>query len=62
MATIQLKNVFKRYDNGFEAATNEQEQQGAINILTTVLGISGALVLVLLGVYFFLGKKGKKRR
>lgn len=50
------------YDNGFEAATAEQEQEGAINILTTVLGISGALVLILLGVYFFMGKKGKKRR
>ena len=59
----EYSNALKaEYDNGFEAATAEQEQEGAINILTTVLGISGALVLILLGVYFFMGKKGKKRR
>lgn len=50
------------YDNGYEAATSENEQKEAKNMLGTALGISGALLIVLLCVYFFVGRKAKKRR
>lgn len=50
------------YDNGYEAATTEDNQKGAKNMLGTALGISGALIIVLLCVYFFVGRKAKKRR
>lgn len=50
------------YDNGYEAATTEDNQKRAKNMLGTALGISGALIIVLLCVYFFVGRKARKRR
>ena len=57
MATIQLKNVFKRYDNGFEAVKDfNLDIQDKEFIIFVILSTGGLLInqgIMWLGVNFF---------
>ena len=63
IASEEYTNALQaEYDNGYEAATSENEQKEAKEMLATALGATGILIVVLLCWYYFLGKKGRKRR
>ncbi len=52
----------KEYNNGYDTASSELEQEQTKNSLAVILGSCGIFVLALLVVYFLMPRKKHKRR
>ncbi|MBQ4509346.1 MAG: hypothetical protein II984_01360 [Clostridia bacterium] len=63
MASEEYSNVLEaEYDNGYEAASTEQDRKQMQNNLGAILGTCGVIVIALSVVYLVVSRKKRKRR